>query len=63
MGLQVRAKTKYVVQYAATGTKQTKTTEVPDSNGNFGTVAVETQKSDRRAQAPGNPADSAPKKP
>jgi hypothetical protein len=32
-GLQVRAKTKYVVQYAATGTQQTRTTQVVDGAG------------------------------
>jgi hypothetical protein len=64
-GLQVRAKTKYVVQYAAGGTNQTKTIEVRDSNGNFGTVAVEALKSDRPVQAPApeKPADNPQKKP
>jgi hypothetical protein len=62
-GLQSRAKTKYVVQYAAAGTQQTKTTQVRDSAGNFSVVSVETQKSDHPPQAPKNPADNPPKKP
>jgi hypothetical protein len=62
-GLQVKAKTKYVVQYAAAGTQQTKTTQVRDSAGNLSVVSVETQKSDRPPQAPEKPADNPPKKP
>ncbi|HTG30855.1 MAG TPA: hypothetical protein VK818_21760, partial [Methylomirabilota bacterium] len=62
-GLQSRAKTKYVVQYAAAGTQQTKTTQVRDSAGNFSVVSVEAQKSDRPPQAPEKPADNPPKKP
>jgi hypothetical protein len=62
-GLQARAKTKYVVQYAAAGTQQTKTTQVRDSAGNFSVVSVETQKSDHPPQAPEKPADNPPKKP
>jgi len=62
-GLQTRAKTKYVVQYAATGTERTKSTQVPNSAGNFGEVAGETQKSDRPAPAPEKPADTPPNKP
>ena len=62
-GLQARAKTKYVVQYAASGTQQTKTTQVRDSTGNFSVVSVETQKSDHPPQAPEKPADNPPKKP
>jgi hypothetical protein len=62
-GLQSSAKTKYVVQYAAAGTQQTKTTQVRDSAGNFSVVSVETQKSDRPPQAPEKPADNPPKKP
>src|SRR3984893_2120166 len=54
-GLQVRTKTKYVVQYAAAGTQQTKTTQVRDSAGNFSVVSVETQKSDHPPQAPEKP--------
>jgi hypothetical protein len=61
--LQARAKTKYVVQYAAAGTQQTKTTQVRDSAGNFSVVSVETQKSDHPPQAPEKPADNPPKKP
>jgi hypothetical protein len=44
-GLQVTAKTKYTVQYAAAGTQQTKTVQVPDANGTFKVVSAETQKS------------------
>jgi hypothetical protein len=62
-GLQSRAKTKYVVQYAAAGTQQTKTAQVRDSAGNFSVVSVETQKSDHPPQAPEKPADNPPKKP
>jgi hypothetical protein len=62
-GLQARAKTKYVVQYAAAGTQQTTTTQVRDSAGNFGVVSVETQKSDHPPQAPEKPADNPSKKP
>jgi hypothetical protein len=62
-GLQVKTKTKYVVQYAAAGTQQTKTTQVRDSAGNLSVVSVETQKSDRPPQAPEKPADNPPKKP
>jgi hypothetical protein len=61
--LQLRAKAKYVVQYAAAGTQQTKTIQVRDSAGNFNVVSVETQKSDRPPQAPEKPADNPPKKP
>ena len=62
-GLQVRTKTKYVVQYAAAVTQQTKTTQVRDSAGNFSVVSVETQKSDPSPQAPEKPADNPPKEP
>ena len=46
-GLQVTAKTKYTVRYAASGTQQTKTIQTRDASGNFNVVSVETQKSDR----------------
>jgi hypothetical protein len=61
-GLQARAKTKYVVQYAAAGTQQTKTTQVRDSAGNFSVVSVETHKSDHPPQAPKKTGDNPPKK-
>ena len=61
-GLQVRAKTQYVVKYAATGTQQSKTTQVRDSVGNFGVDSVETRKSDQPRQAAAKPADT-PAKP
>jgi hypothetical protein len=55
-GLQVTTKTKYVVQYAASGTQQTKTVQERDVNGNLNVVSVETRKSDEapaaKAQAP-----------
>jgi hypothetical protein len=62
-GLQTRAKSKYVVQYAATGTQKTKTTEVPNSAGNFATVSGDTQKSDRPAPPAERPAENPPKQP
>jgi len=46
-GLQVMAKTKYTVRYAASGTQQTKTIQTRDASGKFNVVSVETQKSDR----------------
>jgi hypothetical protein len=56
-GLQVRTKTKYIVQYAASGTQQTKTVQERDVNGNFNVVSVETRKSD---EAPAVKAQTAP---
>ena len=46
-GLQVTAKTKYTVHYAANGTQQTKTIETRDTNGNFSVISSETEKSDQ----------------
>jgi hypothetical protein len=46
-GLQVSAKTKYTVHYAASGTEQTRGTQVSDGNGRFDVVSVQTQKSDQ----------------
>jgi hypothetical protein len=60
-GLQVSAKTKYVVQYAASGTQQIKTTQVRDSAGNFRDASVQIQKSDHPPQAPEKSADNPPK--
>ena len=57
VSLQVNTKTKYIVQYASSGTQQTKTTQVRDINGNFKVVSVETQKSD---QTPAAQAQTAP---
>jgi hypothetical protein len=53
-GLQVQRKTKYTVQYAASGAQQTKTIQVRDASGTFTVVSVETQKSDKvpSVQAP-----------
>jgi hypothetical protein len=62
-GLQTKSKTKYVVQYAASETQQTKSTQVANSAGTFNNTSVETQKSDRPNQAPEKPADNPPKKP
>lgn len=56
-GLQVTAKTKYTVHYAASGTQQTKTIETRDTNGNFNTVYIETGKS---AQVPAKQDQKAP---
>lgn len=54
---KVTARTKYVVKYAASGTRQTKTVEARDSNGNYSVVSVETKKSD---QAPAEQKPAAP---
>jgi hypothetical protein len=56
-GLQVRAKTKYTVRYAASGTQQTKTIQTRDVNGTFNVVSVQTEKSDQipPAQVPNAP--------
>lgn len=57
-GLQVNAKTKYTVHYAASGTQQTKTVETRDINGNFNTVYVEMGKSDEVPTEQGQKAPS-----
>ena len=57
-GLQVNAKTKYTVHYAASGTQQTKTVETRDVNGNFNTVYVEIGKSDQVPTEQGQKASS-----
>jgi hypothetical protein len=59
-GLQVRAKTKYTVQYGASGTQQTKTIQVRDTNGTFKVVSDETQKTQAvpPTQAPVAPSDT-----
>lgn len=59
-GLQVTAKTKYTVHYAASGTQQTKTIQARDAGGNFNVISVETQKSDQvpAQQAPKTPSDN-----
>jgi hypothetical protein len=59
-GLQVRAKTKYTVQYAASGTQQTKTVQVRDTNGTFNVVSDETQKTQAvpPTQVPVAPSDT-----
>jgi hypothetical protein len=46
-GLQVSSKTKYTVQYGASGTQQTKTVQVRDANGAFNVISLETRKSDQ----------------
>ena len=58
-GLQVTAKTKYIVQYGGSIAQQAKATQVRDVNGTFNTVAVETRKSDQvlAAQAQTAPSD------
>lgn len=56
-GLQVTAKTKYTVHYAASGTQQKKTVQTRDASGNFNVVSVETEKSD---QAPAKQVQNAP---
>lgn len=61
-GLQVRAKTKYTVQYAASATQQTKTVQIRDTNGTFSVVSDETQKTQAvpPAQVPVAPSDTPP---
>jgi hypothetical protein len=61
-GLQVTTKTKYIVQYAASGTQQTTTVQKRDVNGNFNVVSVETRKSDE-APAAKAPQTASPDKP
>ena len=56
-GLQVTAKTKYTVHYAANSTQQTKTIQTRDANGNFSVISVETEKSD---QVPAEQTQKAP---
>jgi hypothetical protein len=58
-GLQVTAKTKYTVHYAANGTQQTKTIQTRDANGNFSVISAETEKSDQvpAQQAQKRPSD------
>jgi hypothetical protein len=58
-GLQVGIKTKYVVQYGASSTQQTKTTQERDINGTLNVVFVETRKSDQvpAAQAQATPSE------
>ena len=45
-GLQVNAKTKYTVRYAASGTQQTRMVQTMDINGNFSVTSIEMKKSD-----------------
>jgi hypothetical protein len=56
-GPQVSTKTKYTVLYGASGTQQTKTTQVRDVNGTWSVVSVETGKSD---QVPAEQVQTAP---
>jgi hypothetical protein len=58
-GPQVRGKTKYIVRYAASGTRGTKTVQVNDGNGHLNVVSVEDRKSDQAAP----PAQPPPDKP
>jgi hypothetical protein len=55
-GQQVIRKTKYIVQYADSGTRQTKTIQERDINGNLNVVSVETRKSDPVPAAQGQKA-------
>ncbi len=59
-GRQVRAKTKYIVRYGASGTQQTKTIQVRDSNGNLNVVSVDTRKSDQAPAAAQTPPSDKP---
>lgn len=59
-GLQVSAKTKYTVHYAASGTEKTKITQMNNGNGTFNVNSVQTEKSDeahpdRVASSPDKP--------
>jgi hypothetical protein len=54
---QVRARTKYVVLYGASGTQQTKTVQVLDGTGNLNVVSVDTRKSDQAPPAAQKPSD------
>ena len=56
-GRQVRAKTKYIVLYGASGTQQTKTIQERDLNGNLNVVSVEKRKSDQVAPPAQAPSD------
>jgi hypothetical protein len=56
-GRQVRAKTKYIVRYAASATQQTKTIQVHDGNGALNVVSVEKRKSDQAAPAAQTPSN------
>lgn len=47
VGLQISTRTKYIVQYGASGTEQTKTVQARDINGTFNVISVETRKSDQ----------------
>jgi len=50
-GLQVSAKTKYTVRYAASGTEENKTIQERDINGALHVVSVESRKSDQPSAA------------
>ena len=54
---QVARKTKYTVQYAVSGSDETRTVQMPDGNGGFKVVFVQTRKSD---QAPPTKVPTAP---
>jgi hypothetical protein len=56
-GRQVRAKTKYIVRYGASGSQQTKTVQERDVNGNFNVVSVEKRKLDQIAPPAQAPSD------
>ena len=56
-GRQVRAKTKYIVRYGASGTQQTKTVQVREGDGNLNVVSVNTRKSDQAPAAAQTPSD------
>ena len=63
-GLQVTALNfKYTVQYGGSVEQQAKATQERDVNGNFNTVAVQTQKSEQAPAAPGQTAPAPSDKP
>ena len=55
--LRVNTKTKYIVQYAASGTQETRTIQTRDINGTFNVVSVEAQES---AQVPAEQVQTTP---
>lgn len=59
-GLQLGARTKYIVRYSYSGTQQKETTQAPDGNGTLKVITVETKKTDeaRPAQAPAAPSNN-----
>ena len=55
-GLKVTARTKYVVQYAASGTETKNSVRARDANGHFNIISVESRKSTQAPPAQNSPA-------